>query len=191
MGLQEAIEVAVDRDWFDFVTLIVTTVAAVATVAAVWVAVAVASRDSRERRRLQATMVSAWRAGMDTRVRYSTQNTVIVQNASTSAIYDVLISWAGSWGNVKPDVAQYAPTVRLSNVPPGDWYLEVPGNPGAAMDVRISVLMEFADGAGVRWMRTADGELRQIQSSAWLRKEAREANKPVDTITRISRPIGI
>jgi hypothetical protein len=186
MVLSPTVEVAVQRDWFDAATLAVTTLAALATVAAVWVAVSVASRDSRDRRRLQARMVSAWRAGMDTRVPYATQDTVIVQNASTSTIYDVLISWAGAWGNLKSD-APVVGTVRLSNVPPGDWYLEVPGNPGSAMDVRVGVLMEFWDGAGVRWMRTAAGELRQIVDSAWLRKEAGEANKPVDAITRIAK----
>ena len=187
MVLVQVLEIAVDRDWFDVATLCVTVVAAVATLAAVLVALRVATRDSRARRRTQATMVSAWRGSMDTRVPHSTMDTVIVQNAATSAIYDVLISWAGSWGNAKSDSAEYSPTVRLSMIPPGSWYLQVPGNPGAAMDARTGVLMEFTDGAEARWMRTARGELRPIRHSRWLAKETMEVNKPADALTRIAR----
>ena len=53
------------------------------------------------------------------------------------------------------------------------------------MDIRIGVLMEFADGAQVRWMRTARGELRQVKRSPWL-AEARSNNKPGHPLTRIA-----
>ena len=186
-GIGGAVEVAVVRDGYDLAALIITGIAAAATVSAVWVAVWVASRDSRDRSRLQATMVSAWPARMDTRVPNVTVDTVVVQNASTSAIYDVLVSWAGAWGRAKPDSPDYAPTLRLSMIPPGSWWMEVQGNPGGAMDVRVGVLMEFSDGAGKRWMRTARGDLNRIRRSAWLAKEHGESNKPQDALVRINR----
>ncbi|WP_426623425.1 hypothetical protein ACPPVW_12400 [Leifsonia sp. McL0607] len=178
---------SIARDGFDIATVIIRAVAAAATVFAVWVAVGVASQDSRDRRRLQATMVSAWQAHMDPRVPNTIADTVIVQNASTSAIYDVLLSWVGAWGNAKSDSPEYAPTLRLSMIPPGSWWMQVTGNPGGAMDARVGVLIEFSDGVGQRWMRTARGELHHVRHSDWLDKESREVNKLADALTRIAR----
>lgn len=181
----DAIEVVLDRDLVDWLTLAVSAAAALATVLAVWVAVLVASRDTRDRRRLQASMVSAWEAHADPFLANTTIDTVILQNSSTSAIYDVLISWASSWGHGRPDAPEFAPTAWLSMIPPGTWRLEVQGNPGGAMDVRMGVLLEFTDGAKARWMRTARGELRQVENSSWL-ADARSTNKPGYPLTRIA-----
>jgi hypothetical protein len=129
-------------------------------------------------------MVSAWRRGFgaDGSVK---EDEVVLQNGSTSAIYDVLVSWAGSWGNAKADSPEYAPTLWVSMIPPGSWALALQ-DPGDAMDVRTGVLMEFTDGSGARWMRTARGELRPIRRSGWLDSQS-GVNKPTDGLVRLDR----
>lgn len=168
----------------DYLALAVSVAAAAATVAAVWVAVRLSGRDTKERAFRQASAVTAWMGMMEPGLRSASANTIVVSNGSTAAVYDVLVSYAGAWGSAKPDSADYTDTTWLTMIPPGTWYFEGPQNPGSAMDVRPGVLMEFTDASEVRWKRAANGVLKRANRD-WLYREQSE-NKPLnEALTRL------
>lgn len=154
--------------WLDLAT-------AVGTVGAVVVAVVLATRDWRERRRNQASKIVAYFGSMDDRVVEVRGTSIVISNGSEAGIYDVLVGLAGAWGGLSPHVPQFN-TRWLTSVPPGDWILDDLIYDGEAMNVRFGVLIEFTDAQGRRWRRSADGSF-QAASGEWLR-QVRSDNKP-------------
>jgi hypothetical protein len=182
--VNSALVVDVHRDFVDTLSLIISGAAAAGTIAAVWFAVVVAGRDRRERRKGQAETISAWPSTSEPGLPAGS-DTVVLHNGSASAVYDILIAYAGAWGHRAPDRAA-GTTKWLTMLPPGTWYLGGLPYEGEAMDYRSGFLLEFTDASGLRWQRTARGVLLRA-SSAWF-DETQGATKPENrSLTRLMR----
>lgn len=143
---------------------------AIGTVTAAWVAVRVSGRDARDRRRLQATQISAWMHWTDEPKRREgepvgpLQPHVIVANGSVSSIYEVVITWgavqgAGAPYRMPPDGVP----VCMAKVPPGEWIVDGPFYGGGGMSLVTDAAVSFKDSAGLSWRRDAPGTLVQTQ----------------------------
>jgi len=194
ISLPVPIPVDVTRDWFDVFTLVVSTLAAVGTLLAVFFSVAVARRAVSDGRRAEASRVTAWPGEMDPRIPKNVlqdaakwapgggpdgegeaRPIIVIRNDSGSTIHDVLVAYAGAWGHWPPDKPVGLP-VWHTMVPPGDWYVSGPAYFGEAMDVRTGLMIEFTDANGGRWMRAANGKL--ATSSHALLNQMQQESKP-------------
>jgi hypothetical protein len=159
---------SVDR-WGDYPTWL----AAIGTILAVVVALGLAGREGRQRRRqqerLEAELVTAWleRMGGPT-VQGPEPAIIVVVNGSQQLAYKVIASLVPVRGAISDDfrqkIGRSAADFRAfkGELPPGRTNLEVEW-PGGGMHIRFGVELAFRDAGGRNWIRTADGQLKRIQ----------------------------
>jgi len=154
----QAIPVSLQTGPLDVFALCVSILTAIATVTAVTIAIVVATRDSRDRRRAQASTISVWSMRMDPRVqplRYG----LVISNGSQATIFEVVITIAGVYGSADPMQIEAVMPVCVAKVPPGDWYVEGPHHEGGSAGTSVDAAITFTDGAGLWWQRDAGGTL--------------------------------
>lgn len=167
---RSVITVDVVPGWLDVAAAGVALLGAIGTVAAALVAVRVSGRDSRDRRRLQSTQISAWMHWANEPMQqegeevWPHQPHVVVANGSISSIYEVVITWgavqgAGALYKMPPD----GTPVCVAKVPPGEWIVEGPYYGGGGMHLVTDAAVSFKDSAGLSWRRDAPGNLLQTQ----------------------------
>lgn len=160
---------SVDR-WGDYPTWL----AAVGTIAAVIVALALAGREARHRKREsernQAELITAWLIPDGDLTTSGLVLPVIgIVNASQQLAYRVIASLVPVRGAIRDDfresIGRPAGAFRAfkGELPPGRTNLEVE-NPGGGMHIRFAVELSFRDAAGRTWVRKADGQLVRIRT---------------------------
>lgn len=166
------IDVQVERDWLDVLTLVVTILVAIGTVASAAIAVRVAGADARDRRNHQATQVSAWidwttnSAPPDGEPSGPLQPQVVISNGSSSSIYEVVITWGAVQGAGQPyGMPAGGVPVCVPKVPPGRWRCPAPLYGGGGMHLVTDAAISFTDSAGRFWRRDAPGTLTQTSKS--------------------------
>lgn len=126
------------------------------------------ARARESDRRAQAMCISAW-AWSPWGPEGITDVTLL--NASESPVYCAVVSVvmiAGSGPRDGLDVRRDMPDCQaaVSVIPPGKSYTPV-GAEWRATGGTPGVEIAFTDGAGVHWVRSADGKLRELGSEPW------------------------
>jgi hypothetical protein len=94
---------------------------------------------------------------------------IAVINGSQQLAYKVIASLVPVRGAISPDFRKTvnrpleAFRAYKGELPPGRTNLEVE-YPGGGMFIRFAVELAFRDAGGRNWVRTADGELKRIQT---------------------------
>ena len=125
-----------------------------------------AIRRERHERRQQAELVTAW-LGNEPAVG---RQDVIIQNASSQSVYQLIASLVGIQGAVRKTAVPTSRSQRgqvvqfqtpVGQVPPGQ-YMTTVASGGHDMMKRFGIELAFQDAAGVRWLRHGDGRLEEI-----------------------------
>lgn len=114
-----------------------------------------------ERKRLQATKVSAWITKA-----YNDPIWIAVLNNSDEPVYEVVISLVSVQGAGPPRDAhdiesKFRYRAFLSVVPPGRFYASMPYG-GHGMFIRFGLEVAFTDASGQYWVRKGNGDLSCI-----------------------------
>lgn len=159
---------SVDR-WGDYPTWL----AAFGTIAAVVLALLLASREARQRNRQgerrQAELVTAWlvRDG-DLTTAGLVLPVIATVNASEQLAYKVIASLVPVRGAIDEnfrsviEAGEWEFRAFKGELPPGRTNLEVK-YPGGGMHIRFAVELAFRDAGGRAWVRSAEGKLRRIE----------------------------
>ena len=154
--MSSQIEVGSVAEWF----------AAVGTIAAVLVALYLATCETlRAQRREtldQAKQISAWR------LEHLGSTQVLISNASSLPIFDVLISYGVCYGAGTPFSRGAASQTFVMRIPPGRYLAKEPKGGGSGMGVVIGPSISFRDASGFFWRRDAKGELIQTKEHPFL-----------------------
>ena len=150
--------------------------AAVGTIAAVVVALYIATRETRRLQKRdradQAHQISAWRL-----VQLGFGE-VVVSNASSLPIYDVLISYGVAYGAGPPFSLGNANQTFVVRIPPGRYLVKEPKHGGGGMSVLVGPSISFRDANGLFWRRDAKGELIATKASPFIEMEIKQ---PIST----------
>lgn len=132
-------------DWF----------AAVGTIGAVAVALYLAEKGARDQRgrerEAQASCISSW--------HQPGREDVVISNPSSSAIYNVAISFGVSYGEGEPFQQGNEFNVFLRALPAGESRIHEPPTPPELVGRELAVSVTFKDAQGVHWRRDATGKL--------------------------------
>jgi hypothetical protein len=159
---------SVDR-WGDYPTWL----AAIGTILAVVVALGLASRESRDRRRAderrQAELITAWLETVgDATTAGLVMPVVAIVNGSQQLAYRVIASLVPVRGaisdNFREVIGRQPGEFRAfkGELPLGRTNIEI-RHPGGGMHIRFAIEIAFCDAAGRSWVRTAQGELKRIR----------------------------
>lgn len=172
----------------DSTSLIVNILVAIGTVGATAVALVVAiSAQRRQRRqetnerieneraqalreRAQADLVTAWLEAGPVGGR---PHSFIVSNASSNAIYDVVLSYGTTYGaGTGYSLGDGSSNAKFSIVdvlPPGTWKICAPSEyPGGGMGIKLALGITFRDAASMNWLREAGGSLSRIDEHPFV-----------------------
>jgi hypothetical protein len=147
---------------------------AAGTIAAVWLALKLANRQSEESAkrdaRKQAEKVTAWVDRSTPAPQgdpHKVYQTLRVRNASNQVVYDLIaqsvIAGAASGQVERTGDDALAFGALVGNVPPGETVSRI-NYGGGGMHKRFSVEITFKDAAGLYWVRYGDGSLQQAYS---------------------------
>ncbi|MFC4245125.1 hypothetical protein ACFOYW_17290 [Gryllotalpicola reticulitermitis] len=145
-------------------------------------------RRSREADlRAQAELITVW---LD-QDEGSGRGDVMLSNASTGAIYDVVIGYGVAYGAgtgfLKGEWNSNDALLFINRLPPGMWAVAgAPGYPGGGMHIHVEAAIAFRDAAGRDWARDATGDLQQIEEHPYEYVQAMQPISPWATIRRVS-----
>jgi len=165
---------------------------AVGTLLAVIVALGIALRDGRLKRRSelrnQAESVSAWPVHFGV---FRKKDLIYVSNSSRLPIYDVLISYGVAYGAGQPFAKGDDYQSAILRVPPGDYFVKAPKSHGGGMHIQLGVSISFRDINGVYWIRDARGVLAKTDTDPYTEMGVSQPIsqwQSLDPITTIERP---
>lgn len=137
--------------------------AAIGSVGAVIVALFVATRESRLRRkentRKQADSISAWPIYFGL---LHSKKLVIISNNTQLPIYDVLVSFGVAYGAGQGYSEGDDYQSMILRVPPGEYFVKSPKDYGGGMHTQLGVAISFRDVNGKFWLRDATGVLTEL-----------------------------
>ena len=140
--------------------------AAVGTIAAVVVALYIATRETRRLQKRdradQAHQISAWR------LVQPGSSQVLVSNGSTLPIYDVVISYGVAYGAGPPFSLGNASQTFVVRIPPGRYLVKEPKRGESGMLGVVGPSISFRDANGSFWRRDAKGELIATKSHPFI-----------------------
>lgn len=153
-GIFSSMETGSLADWFG----------ALATLAAVIVAIMIATTESRATRKRethsQAEQISVWM------VYFGITNKpyVVIQNSSSLPVYDAVIYYGTAYGAGAAQLKTNKGPISFLKIPPGQYYSKPPKSPGNNMHARAGIAISFRDSNGHFWKRDATGMLHQINA---------------------------
>ena len=191
-------------DAYDWWTLAAQWGSAIGTIAAVVVSLRLAFADRARTRqaaeraedelrrtreaaaRAQAEQITVWL----NRAPDAGRGDVMVSNASSSAVYDVVIGYGAAYGGggtfLKGNRENNDNLLFINRLAPGLWSVAgAKGFPGGGMHVLPEAAMAFRDAAGRFWVRDARGELEQVDEHPYTYANAFQPISPWAQTTRV------
>lgn len=169
-----------------------TVLGAIATAAAVVVALYVAGRDGRRARRAdvwsQASKVSAWHADLllGPRGHERTEKVVVILNESGAPIWDVCVSAGGQHGAASAWYEGNELNNCVTIIPPGRYRIPAPAgfDEGASpgMNTRLDAAISFRDADGAFWRRDAAGHLARTKRNPFAELKIERPNAWVQSV---------
>lgn len=165
---------------------------AIGTLLAVVVALVVAFRDGRLRRKAerwrQAELISVWPVHFG---RIKSKTYVYISNASKQPVFDVLISYGVAYGAGEACTKEPEYQRAVLRVPPGEYFVKAPKSHGGDMYVQLGFSISFRDINGRYWRRDARGVLAETSSDPFTEMDVSQPISKwelLDPIAPIERP---